>query len=73
MYLAFEVMNLTYAKAVDAKKVLDGVLGADKVNIDERTNKVIILGTPDERALAAQIIQSLDVEMASLSPKPAVL
>ncbi len=69
---SLEVMNLTYANAADAKKVLDGVLGPDKVNIDERTNKVIILGTPDERALAAQIIQNLDIEMASVSVKPAI-
>lgn len=60
-----EMIQLKYAAAADVKKVLDGVLGSNNVNVDERTNKVIMMVTPQGKAMAQGIIDNLDIEVKS--------
>lgn len=60
-----EMIQLKYASAAEVKKILDGVLGASNVNVDERTNKVILMVTPQGKAMAQGIIENLDIAVKS--------
>lgn len=59
-----EIVQIKYAPASEVGKALSAVLAAGKVNVDDRTNKVIMKVTPTELAQAKAVIDSLDVPVA---------
>ena len=67
---ALEIIQIKYAPAAEVGKALAAVLPAGKVNVDDRTNKVIMKVTAAELDQAKAIIGSLDVPVAG-TEKPA--
>ncbi len=63
-----EIIQLKYASAAEVGMALKGVLPAEKVNVDARTNKVIMVVTQAELAKAKAVIEGLDVPVAGIAP-----
>lgn len=55
--------RLTYAEPESVRKALSLVVPANALEVDTRTRSVIMLGLPDDHAIAADIVAMLDIEL----------
>ncbi|MCR4425992.1 MAG: secretin and TonB N-terminal domain-containing protein [Firmicutes bacterium] len=67
-----EVVRLDYAQAKMVRETVAAVVREGKVQVDERTNSLVIAGTKDAIAKAARLVRVLDipVEQAPAPPPP---
>jgi type IV pilus assembly protein PilQ len=57
------VYTLSYAKADDVKKTLDGVVTKQgKIQVDERSNTLVLSDTPSSLTKLSQLIEQLDTQ-----------
>lgn len=62
-----KVVSLNYAKAEDAKKTLDPLLtGRGKIQVDSRSNNLIISDTPSNLAKLLALVTAIDGETAQV-------